>query len=145
MIIIAHRGNINGSAPEFENHPDYVRRALDLGFDAEVDIWYINNQLYTGHNEPQYKINDTFLYTEGLWCHAKNLDALSYMLAHVSPSMNCFWHESDKYTLTSKGYIGTYPGQPTTNGCILVTNGILPVVGISGVCTDHPYDYRTSQ
>ena len=41
MILIAHRGNINGPRVEFENNPEYVLRAIEMGFDAEVDVWLI--------------------------------------------------------------------------------------------------------
>ena len=29
MILISHRGNINGSKPEMENKPEYIQQALD--------------------------------------------------------------------------------------------------------------------
>jgi hypothetical protein len=28
MILISHRGNLNGKQPNNENHPDYILRAL---------------------------------------------------------------------------------------------------------------------
>ena len=34
MILISHRGNLTGKNPERENHPDYIKEALDLGFDV---------------------------------------------------------------------------------------------------------------
>ena len=40
MIIIAHRGNINGPS-SLANHPLQIKRALDAGFDAEIDVWWI--------------------------------------------------------------------------------------------------------
>ena len=38
MILISHRGNINGPNPEMENNPEYIQKALDLGYDVEVDV-----------------------------------------------------------------------------------------------------------
>ena len=35
MILIAHRGNIDGPS-EMENHPDHIQKALDAGFNVEV-------------------------------------------------------------------------------------------------------------
>lgn len=31
---ISHRGNLAGRMPEFENRPDYIDKALNLGFDV---------------------------------------------------------------------------------------------------------------
>ena len=38
MILISHRGNLEGKNPEKENSPIYVLQALSKGFDVEVDI-----------------------------------------------------------------------------------------------------------
>ncbi len=43
--IIAHRANLNGPDHETENTPASINKAIKLGFDVEVDIWYINNVL----------------------------------------------------------------------------------------------------
>ena len=39
MILISHRGNINGRQPNLENLPEYIDSALELGYDVEIDIW----------------------------------------------------------------------------------------------------------
>ena len=57
MILIAHRGNTEGPRPEKENHPRYIDRAIDLGYDVEVDICgSFDTGLHLGHDEPQFKI-----------------------------------------------------------------------------------------
>ena len=56
MILIAHRGNINGPNENLENDPKYIVQAVDKGFDVEVDIWYTSDGLFLGHDNPQYKI-----------------------------------------------------------------------------------------
>jgi hypothetical protein len=56
MILIAHRGNITGPIPSLENEPSYLSDAINEGFDVEIDLWFVNNQLYLGHDNPQYKI-----------------------------------------------------------------------------------------
>jgi len=38
MILISHRGNINGQNLEKENSPDYVLEALSKNYDVEVDV-----------------------------------------------------------------------------------------------------------
>ena len=72
-----------------------------------------------GHDSPQYKVDEHFLQKKGLWCHAKNLRALDSMLDH---NIHCFWHEVDKFTVTSQGYIWTFPNRETTSKSIVVAN-----------------------
>ena len=79
MFLISHRGNINGAQPNQENSINYILKGIDLGYDVEVDVWFINNSFYLGHDKPQYKINYKFLINDKLWCHAKNINALIEM------------------------------------------------------------------
>jgi len=142
MIIIAHRGNINGPS-SLENHPLQIKRALDAGFDAEIDVWWIDKQLYLGHDEPQYKVELEFLQNEKLWCHAKSVEALEYMLDN---NVHCFWHDQDDYVVTSKGYIWAYPGKAGGKKVITVMPEIIEekykIKGAYlGVCTDYPTKY----
>ena len=46
MIFIAHRGNISGIDKEKENSPDYLIKAINLGFDVEVDLRIIKNKIF---------------------------------------------------------------------------------------------------
>ena len=55
-ILISHRGNTVGKLELYENEPSYIHKTLLEGFDVEVDIWYIENNWYLGHDNPQYKI-----------------------------------------------------------------------------------------
>ena len=59
--LISHRGNINGPDISNENHPTYIEKAINLGFDCEVDIWVVNKELFLGHDEPMYKTTVDFL------------------------------------------------------------------------------------
>jgi hypothetical protein len=136
MKIISHRGNLEGITPD-ENRPDYVNNTLQTGFDVEVDVWLINNELFLGHDEPQYKINNEFLLNDKLWCHAKNKDAFQYMLNN---SIHCFWHEQDKFTLTSKGIPWCYPGNYMENG-ITVELIKTKIPTVMGICTDYPKNW----
>ena len=45
MILISHRGNLNGTSP-FENHPEYIQKALLKGFDVEIDVWFFGDGGY---------------------------------------------------------------------------------------------------
>lgn len=138
MIFIAHRGNTNGSNPDFENKPDYIDAALRDGFDVEVDVWVLDGNILLGHDGPDTPVELAFLESRksNLWCHAKNLRALEMLLAH---GFNCFSHDADDYVLTSHGDIWAYPGKPCTNKCICVMpewdNMTVPVAS-KGVCSD---------
>jgi hypothetical protein len=118
MKLIAHRGLINGPDIDLENRPEQIKLALGQGFDCEVDVWFQDDQWFLGHDRPDYKIDFEFLEQPGLWIHAKNLNAL-YVLG-ADTKLNFFWHQNDDHTLTSLGYIWTYPGKPLTLNSISV-------------------------
>jgi hypothetical protein len=46
MIYISHRGNIDGKKPHLENNPTYIDEAIDLGYDVEIDLWFIDGRVY---------------------------------------------------------------------------------------------------
>ena len=77
-FLISHRGNIDGKTNQ-ENKPEYIKKALFHGFNVEIDVWYIDNKYYLGHDLPQYEIEEDFLQNASLWCHAKNIEALYRM------------------------------------------------------------------
>lgn len=106
MIFISHRGNINGPNPERENQIGYINEARDKGFDVEIDVWIVWGHFWLGHDEPQYKIEPHWLMARGLWCHAKNPEALFQLQRR---NLHYFWHQEDDYTVTSKGYIWVHP------------------------------------
>ncbi len=118
MIIISHRGYISGPDQTLENNPNHIKELLKSNIQVEIDVWFVNNVLVLGHDTPQYIVNEDFLQSEGLWCHAKNLEALHYMLSNKIK--NCFWHENDYCTLTSSGYIWTFPDKQVTDKSIIV-------------------------
>ena len=60
MKLIAHRGNLNGKNPFYENSPKYCQEAIDKGFDVEIDIWYTDTW-WTGHHRPSYRVDTDFL------------------------------------------------------------------------------------
>ena len=140
-LLISHRGNINKPIPKLENNPEYIQKALDLGYDVEIDVWY-NNGFWLGHDEPQYPIGISFLKNKKFWCHAKNLEALSLMI--LEPDIHCFWHENDTVTLTSKGYIWAYPGKQPINNSIAVMPEINNdnITQCKGICSDYIEKYK---
>lgn len=116
MILISHRGNTNGIRKD-ENSPYRIIDVLNNGYHCEIDVWYESNKFWLGHDKPTYSIDLNFLCNSKLWCHAKNIEALDIM---TDNNIHCFWHENDKYTLTNKGYIWSYPGVKITNKCVII-------------------------
>jgi hypothetical protein len=144
MKLISHRGNLNGQMPENENHPDYIDEAIHAGYDVEIDVWMIDNELYLGHDEPQYKIIYNWLSTryEKLWIHCKNVEAMEWF--NSFGGFNYFWHEEDTVTLTSMNIIWAYPGKQTIKGSVAV----LPEIhndnlsACIGICSDYINNYK---
>ena len=118
MLIISHRGNVSGINEGLENNPEHIKTLLQDKIEVEIDVWIVDKLLLLGHDKPQYIINQEFIRQNGLWCHAKNLDALDYMVKNNIK--NYFWHQEDDFTLTSSGYIWTFPNKPVTNKSIIV-------------------------
>lgn len=143
MIIISHRGNLLGPDPFTENSIKQIEAAIDAGFQVEVDLRLINGCWMLGHDCGQYYIDSSTLksYSDYLWCHAKNSDALSGLM---KMGMHCFWHQSDCYTITSRGIIWAYPNNYCENAILVmpsenfVDNLKQPIYGI---CTDYPSSY----
>tara|TARA_R100001510_G_C7473206_1_gene88549 strand:- start:40 stop:474 length:435 start_codon:yes stop_codon:yes gene_type:complete len=139
MILISHRGNMNGINKKLENEPNHLQSLSNMGIDVEVDVWFDGEQLFLGHDEPEHKVDLNFLQNDKFWCHAKNLLALEYMLEN---KIHCFWHQSDDYTLTSNGIIWTYPNRLATSKCVIVCNTFDDTefyanLNILGVCSDY--------
>jgi len=146
MIYISHRGNLFGKEYEKENSILNIEKCLDLNFDVEIDIWYINKSFYLGHDFPKYKIEEKYLTNPNLWCHAKNFDALFFMTKNTN--IHCFWHETDAYTITSKGIIWAYPGSILNEKTVCVlpelrnTYSIEQLNSCYGICSDHIIKYK---
>ena len=141
MILISHRGNLEGKTDR-ENQPDYIMEALSSGFDVEIDVWSLTGRYLLGHDAPLHIVGKRFLQNDNLWWHAKNIQALESMLID---NIHCFWHQEDDVTLTSKGYMWTYPGKPLTEKSISVLpesqekeSGLLQLTEnkCAGICSD---------
>jgi hypothetical protein len=146
MIYISHRGNIDGKKPHLENHPDYIEEALNLGYDVEIDLWYVDDKFMLGHDEPQYEIEwDSWINykTHKLWIHCKNIEAMVW-LDENTKDVNYFWHEEDTATLTSFGYIWAYPGKQPIRGSIAVMpeRSNDDISQCKGICSDIIKKYK---
>ena len=152
MKIISHRGNLNGPS-DLENNPGQLLRVVGMGLDVEIDLWGIDNQFWLGHDKPQYLVDEEFIcsLSNVAWYHCKNLEAVRLIKKITNCfepypyTINFFWHESDKYAITSRGYVWAYPGMPLDKNSI----NVLPELsGINSdecyaVCTDYPLRYVT--
>jgi hypothetical protein len=145
MIKISHRGNINGKKENLENNPTYIDLAINKMYDVEIDIWYVNNRLYLGHDLPQYSVDLIWLLERKnkFWIHCKNIESLLH-LKEMKYDFNYFWHQNDDITLTSKNHFWTYPGKKITNHSIAVLPETIPkwdINGCMGVCSDFIENY----
>lgn len=146
MILISHRGNIDGRFESYENEPFYIDKAISEGYDVEVDVWYINNQLFLGHDNPQYGVNIKWFIDRlnKLWIHCKNIDSIIF-LKNCEQDFNYFWHQNDDIAITSKGFFWTYPGKQLTENSIAVMPEIKQFENIYnsyGICSDYIKNYK---
>ena len=121
MIYISHRGNLDGPNIDRENSLSYIDEAIERGYDVEIDLRMKGGCLYLGHDEPQYPVDYEWLFQrrEKLWIHIKDYDSLIW-ISKRHEQFKYFCHESDRYTLTSNGYIWSHDLQnKMTNKCIV--------------------------
>jgi hypothetical protein len=142
MKIIAHRGNMYGPNRDTENKPDTIEDAIRNGFDCEIDVWYIRDTFYLGHDYPDTPISIGFLqsHSDRLWIHCKHIDSLIML----KDQFNCFYHDKDIYTLTSKGYIWgniNSPCHPLAVQVMPEKSGVLST-HCYATCTDYPFRYK---
>ena len=135
MKVISHRGNIKGSIPNRENRPSYIDCAIQTGYDVEVDIRYINDEFFLGHDKPDYKINKVWINDriDNIWFHCKNLEAVN-ALKDINILNKSFCHSKDPYVLTSSGNIWVDNLEMSLND-----NCIIPLMDISSL-----YKYKFS-
>lgn len=148
MFFIAHRGNFEGSSTD-ENSPSRIQKALDAKFHVEFDVWVLNSGWWLGHDSPLYKISFKFiedLDQKRIWAHAKNLRALEELSTR---KVQCFWHQEDDFTLTSTGFIWTYPEKNVGKNSVIVCKSMGELRSVvkdnvaAGVCADNlPADVR---
>jgi hypothetical protein len=100
MILISHRGNINGINVDLENTKEYIDSAIKKGYDVEIDIWYKDFKLYLGHDLPQYDVDINWLLERKnkLWIHTKNFFALKNLL---NTELKLFFHEKESHSIIS--------------------------------------------
>ncbi len=154
MIVIAHRGNVDGVNSLRENSPSFIDEALDLGFHCEIDLRVKDGRLFLGHDEPQCNISKDWLFDrrDVVFIHCKDSEALEFLfkeLGRDTKEFNIFWHDKDDYTITTSGLIWAYPGSNLLNiRCISVMPESIDNSYVEksielcyGVCTDYAVRY----
>jgi hypothetical protein len=144
MLLISHRGNISGPQPKLENTIAYIEQAIDQGFDVEIDVCKWDGEyFYLGHDEPGEAVSPSWFYFKPVWVHAKDHTALSEL---IKRGIHCFWHNTDRYTLTSEGYIWAYSGEPIDKDskaiCVLPEKHQQDISNFAGVCSDFVTNYK---
>ena len=143
MILISHRGNIEGSIPELENTQPYINIAIANGYDVEIDVWWSNGYLYLGHDKPQHLIDLSWFEKNknSLWVHCKNIESVVKL---QNTDFHYFWHQNDDLTLTSKNYIWAYPNKQPIKNSIAVLPEIHKddISECIGVCSDYIVNYK---
>ena len=144
MRLISHRGNLSGPNPENENTLLHIQRAIDRGYDVEIDVRLLDGQLYLGHDSPDYPVELSWLLErkDHLWIHAKNFKAMDFLLPH---DFRVFYHSVEKHVV-----IGN---TKTAWSCDLMEateKSVVPMIGLDdvekykglaagfyGVCSDY--------
>jgi len=153
MLIIAHRGLLNGPDARLQNAPQQIAAALSAGYDAEIDVWLNDDRWFLGHDGPEHETDLDFISHPKLWIHCKNLAAF-FELRRLNATHNYFVHESDPVVLTSKGNIWTFMGLIETKNAESIC--VMPevtykwpdiermVIGREwyGYCTDYPERFK---
>ena len=141
MILISHRGNIDGPNPEMENDPRNIENTLAKGFNVEVDVWSNGSDFYLGHDKPQCQVSELFLRHGRIWCHAKDIKTF-YKLIEIG--VHCFSHDQDEVALTTKGYLwSSYGNQMTDKSiCVMPPKNKKLETNIAGVCSDYIGHYK---
>ena len=141
MILISHRGNISGVDFNRENSQSYIQEAIDLGYDVEIDVRYINDNFWLGHDEPEYKIELEWLLEreDSLWIHCKNFEVLSEL---IGTNLRIFYHLKEDYTIISDKHIWAHNLENVNDKCIIplmTEDDVLnwSSVKVHGICSDY--------
>lgn len=124
MKLIAHRGNLHGPTPGWENTPEYCKAALLEGYEVEIDTWYDEEEdlFYMGHDNAVDVFPVNVLTCKATWLHAKDIKTLKRI--QDCKLWNYFFHQNDDVTLTNNNYLWTFPGCKLTEHSIAVVKDI---------------------
>jgi len=137
---ISHRGNLNGPQVATENTIKQIESVIKKSFDCEIDVWFENDMLFLGHDNPENPVTMEWLQENkrSLWIHCKNFEALTFF-SNFEEDFNYFWHQEDHFTLTSKNFIWTYPDNIYSKNSVLVKldNSLPDNLNLHAICSDY--------
>ncbi len=149
MIFISHRGNVSKRVVQKQNQIVQIIQTINAGYQVEIDVWYINDTLFLGHDYPKYHIDiHTLLQLKNkLWFHCKDLFSFNYLIKRREQGLRYFFHNIDQATLTSNYKIWTFPGKQLFSNSIAVLpqtcNYQKQELDVCyGICSDNIQYYR---
>ena len=116
LILIAHRGNIDGRVEDKENTPGYLESALKAGYNVSCDVGMLHGAFVLPTPGGYHKLPYAFLSNPRMWFRTADpvtLDALCAANAHAVPA-------SVDVTLTSVHYLWCMPDAVLTPRSIAV-------------------------
>ena len=141
MILISHRGNIDNVNLERENSQSYIQEAIDLDYDVEIDVRYVDDKFWLGHDEPDYEVELKWLLERknNLWIHCKNFEALSKL---IESDLRVFYHLQEDYTIISDKHIWAHNLENVDDKCIIPLIDKSDIskwtpTAVYGVCSDY--------
>jgi hypothetical protein len=149
MLVISHRGLLDGPDKKLENHPDQIKLALSEGFEVEIDLQIENGLPFLGHDGPTYSTTVSFLCQSKLWIHAKTMEAANFASKFLG-YRNWFFHQNDDCIVLNKKLIWTYPKKelPLYDHSIAVlpelnyTDEEIKAFTCYGICTDYARKFK---
>ncbi len=140
-ILISHRGNIGCATHPDENKQSYIQKAIDLGYDVEIDVRLVGNKLFLGHDTPDYEVGIDWLLErkDYLWIHTKNFAALNYL---IDLHLRIFYHsKEDHVVINNCNFIWSHDLTEASENSIIPLLGLSDISnferrGVYGICSD---------
>ena len=146
MKLISNRGNTNGANAEFENTQPYIQEAINKGYDVKIDLWVKDGKLHLGTDEAKIQLDIDWLERNHrkLWLQCRDIEVISKFTELDSRGSNIhfFWHDSNKISLTNRGYMWCESGEVVPGGIVYQPGYVDTVKGFYGVCSDNIELYK---
>jgi len=142
MIFISNAGNLKKRNDDLMNHPDSIKKCLDLGLNVRVDVKFLENNFFLINYKDKFLIETKVLEDYRVWCQAADIHTLSMLSSSLN--INCFYLKKDKFTITSKGFVWNYDKSKIVNNSVFQIidhnqEEIEDKLGCCyGICSDEP-------
>ncbi|CAB5221562.1 hypothetical protein UFOVP245_188 [uncultured Caudovirales phage] len=146
MIIISHRGLVDGDDPTKENNPTAIAAALGEFFLVYIDLWMVEGKPFLGTDGPVYPMPEDFIHNPDVILCPRDRMAVNFVAirdAHfVIPT-------TGDYTLTSYKWLWAKSSAASIGrDCIIhlpedyYEPTQLVDTRFTGVCTKYPRIYH---